>query len=65
MADFDNPLTGEHLAQLNEGLERITKTENLIKASERSGIMHPGKLDELMERRKQINQLKANFFPGQ
>ena len=65
MRDLSNPLDDADLTRIKDALERINQAEMLAKKAQRAGIDTSAELGEMMEQRKTLNAIRAQFFPNQ
>jgi len=61
----NNPLTPEHLAQLNNALDASKAADNQIELAKRAGL-DVSKLEAINQDAKgKLQQIKQVYFPGQ
>lgn len=60
-----SPLTGEHLAQINDALERAKAGEAQITLAERAGLDVADQKAQLERDVEKLRQIKSVYFPGQ
>ena len=65
MPSLAEPLGPEDLTSIIEGIERADEVIKAINRASRVGIDLDQQLAEIKERRKQLNALRHEYFPGQ
>jgi len=64
MPSLAEPLDQEDLARIIEGIERSDEIIKAINRATRVGIELDSQLAEVKERRRQLINLKNEYFPG-
>ena len=64
MPSLAEPLEQEDLARIIEGIERSDEIIKAINRATRVGIELDSQLAEVKERRRQLINLKNEYFPG-
>ena len=65
MPSLDEPLGPEDLTNIIEGIKRSDEIIKAINRATRVGVQLDSQLAEVRERRKQLLNLKNEYFPGQ
>lgn len=64
MANPDSPLNDQHLAQIQNALDVIARTENQIELAKRAGIDVMQLEQQLASSKTRLLSLKNTYFPG-
>lgn len=65
MAETSNPLTPEHLQQINDALEKLDVAEKQAKLAERAGFDVSSQFQQIADNRARLLQVKQVYFPNQ
>lgn len=65
MDETGNPLTLEHLNQINNALEQIKTGLKAVELAKRANIDVADQERKLNETQSQLRQIKSVYFPGQ
>lgn len=62
-AQFDNPLSQEHLDQINKSLEQLKEAEHQIALAERAGLNVGAQKQQVSDLTAQLKAIKQVYFP--
>ncbi len=60
-----NPLNSDHLAKINEALDRLDKADLQGDLAKRAGIKLGDLMAEVSKNRKALEAIKQVYFPGE
>jgi len=61
----NNPLTVQHLADINNALAALDAAQFQAEQAQRAGIDQAANLQQIAQQRAQLRQIKGVYFPGQ
>lgn len=62
--DVVNPLTEEHLTQINTALNNLDMAQKAIDQAKRAGLDFSDKEKQVQQHAAQLRQIKQVYFPG-
>lgn len=62
---MSDPLTEEHLSQLNTSLEELKRLEGILAKAASAGLDVTVQTEQAKGQKAQILKIKGAFFPGQ